>query len=42
MRSKLLFSVASVLVAGNMSDKPAMTANVTNTRIVQAKLAELG
>ena len=37
-----VFSVASVLVAGNMSAESAMTANVTNTRIVQAKLAELG
>lgn len=37
-----VFSVASVLVAGNMPSEVVVTANVTNTRIVQAKLAELG
>lgn len=37
-----VFSVASVLVAGNIQTESAVTANVTNTRIVQAKLAELG
>ena len=37
-----VFSVASVLVAGNMPSESVVTANVTNTRIVQAKLAELG
>ena len=37
-----VFSVASILVAGNMPGQNAVAADVTNTRIVQAKLAELG
>ena len=37
-----VFSVESVLVTGNMPSEVVVTANVTNTRIVQAKLAELG
>ena len=35
-------SVCSVLVAGNFSSTSRLMANVANTRIVQAKLAELG
>ena len=35
-------SIASVALAGNMKTSVVITANETNTRIVQAKLAELG
>ena len=37
-----VFSVASVVVSGNFSSETAVTANISNTRIVQAKLASLG
>lgn len=35
-------SVCSVLIAGNLTTNKFLSANVINTRIVQAKLAELG
>ena len=37
-----VFTVASIVVAGNFNDASVITANETNTRIVQAKLASLG
>lgn len=37
-----VFSVASIVLAGNFFKTPTILANVTNTRIVQAKLASLG
>lgn len=38
-----LFTVCSVVIAGNLSNNNvSITSNLTNTRIVQAKLAELG
>lgn len=37
-----VFTVASVVLSGNLSSNEAVTSNVTNTRIVQAKLASLG
>lgn len=37
-----VLSVCSVLLAGNWKINQTLTANVANTRIVQAKLAELG
>ena len=37
-----ILSVCSVLIAGNFTTNQVITANVANTRIVQAKLAELG
>ena len=37
-----LFAVGAVVLSGNLSATEAVTANVTNTRIVQAKLASLG
>lgn len=37
-----VFAVVSVVVSGNLSSEPVVSANVTNTRIVQAKLASLG
>ena len=37
-----LLSVCSVLISGNFSPTNRLMANVANTRIVQAKLAELG
>lgn len=35
-------SVASIAISGNMTQSPVVTANVANTRIAQARLAELG
>lgn len=35
-------SIASIVVSGNMSTSTTISANVANTRIAQAKLAELG
>ena len=37
-----VFAIGSVIVAGNFSNGVTVTANATNTRIVQAKLSSLG
>ncbi|HAJ77638.1 MAG TPA: spore cortex-lytic enzyme [Clostridiales bacterium] len=37
-----VFTLGSIVVAGNLSQGTAISANVTNTRIVQAKLSNLG
>ena len=37
-----IFAVMSVILSGNFSSQNSITANATNTRIVQAKLASLG
>jgi N-acetylmuramoyl-L-alanine amidase len=37
-----VFALGSVIIAGNFSSGTVITANVTNTRIVQAKLSALG
>ena len=37
-----VFSIGSVIVAGNLSNTTTISANVNNTRIVQAKLSSLG
>lgn len=37
-----VFALGSVIIAGNFSSGTSVTANVTNTRIVQAKLSALG
>lgn len=37
-----VFSIGSIVVAGNLSNSTTISANVNNTRIVQAKLSSLG